>query len=104
VTDGDAHVARPAGRVIVDDGHIYRFAQSSVPYYGTDVRAFEITKLTPTEYAEQPVRPVPLLKGAGRDWNACGMHHVDAQLVEKGKWIASVDGWTSDTVLNQMQR
>jgi hypothetical protein len=101
---GDARIARPGGRVLVENNRIFRFTQASVPYYGTEVRAFEITILTATRYQERPVQPTPILKGAGSGWNACGMHHVDVHRLDESQYIACVDGWTSETILNQMHR
>ncbi len=105
LVDGDARMARPGGRVLCDGGRIYRFTQACLPYYGTEVRAFEIDQLTATSYHEQEVQPnVPILKGTGSGWNACGMHHMDVHRIGERRWIACVDGWTSETILNQMQR
>lgn len=48
----DKSLARPAGRVANEDGRPVRFAQVCVPSYGTAVRAFAVTELTTTSYAE----------------------------------------------------
>jgi hypothetical protein len=104
VIDGNAHIARPAGRVLVDDGRIFRFTQACLPHYGTQVRPFELTKLCSDAYEEREVQPAPILKGSGSGWNACGMHHIDLHRVGERQWLACVDGWTSDSVLNQMRR
>ena len=100
LVNGDACIARPAGRALVHDGVVVRFAQNSVPYYGTDVRAFEVTELTTTTYQERGLGQ-PILKPSGSGWNACGMHHIDAHLLNDGTWIASVDGWFSANILKQ---
>jgi hypothetical protein len=84
--------ARPAGRVILLDGAPIRFAQVGRPSYGSAVRAFRITELTPASYREEEVSPSPLFTASGSGWNANGMHHVDAQRLEDGSWIAAVDG------------
>ena len=84
--------ARPGGRPIVWQDHVIRFAQCDAPVYGTSVRAFEITQLSPTRYSEHPVGLDPLLAGRGGGWNAGGMHHVDP-LPEGGGLLAAVDGW-----------
>jgi len=89
---GHPYVARPAGRVIHINDNPVRFTQGCKPHYGTNVRAFEIVELTLTTYREQEARPTPILGPTGAGWNAHGMHHVDAHLVN-GSWIASVDGW-----------
>jgi len=57
------------------------------------VRASEITALTPTSYHERDVEENPILTGSGAGWNREGMHHIDPHLMEDGRWIACVDGW-----------
>ena len=91
----DAARARPAGRVTQFDGRIIRFAQNCGPAYGVQVRAFEVTDLTPRSYRERPVGPDPLLGASGSGWNASGMHHLDPHEIAPGRWIACVDGWRS---------
>jgi hypothetical protein len=85
------NIARPAGRVVEREGRLYRVAQDDYPLYGLNVLVFEITNLTPTEYAEKPVSDEPLLGPSGSGWNGVGMHHAD--IVRDGsRWIAAVDG------------
>jgi len=84
--------ARPAGRIILHNGAPIRFAQVGEPSYGSAVRAFRITELTPSSYREVEVSPSPPLGASGRGWNANGMHHVDAHQLDDGTWIAAVDG------------
>jgi hypothetical protein len=93
VVRGNPHAARPAGRVVTTESRIYRFAQNCHPHYGIDVRAFEITELTPTSYRETSIGTGPILGPSGSGWNAGGMHHVDACQLGDGTWIAYVDGW-----------
>jgi hypothetical protein len=92
IVNGNKHDARPAGRVLTFDGKLIRFSQDCVPAYGTQVRAFEIRKLTTTGYVEEELPSSPVLVASGAGWNAAGMHHVDAHLREDGSWIACVDG------------
>ena len=93
IIEGDAHIARPAGKVTIFGGRIIRFAQDGDPTYGNQVWAFEITKLTPEVYEEHIVDDKsPILKGAGSGWNADRMHHI-APCQVNNKWIASVDGY-----------
>lgn len=94
VIRGDAHIARPSGRVLVIDGKVYRLAQDCDPVYGKSVNAFEVTQLTEKDYQERKVQNEPILEPGGDGWNATGMHHIDAQLMDDGKWLACVDGWT----------
>lgn len=87
----DPHTARPAGRVVMVDGKLIRFAQDDEPSYGIQVYAFEIVTLTEFEYREQPVIDGPVAGPSGRGWNAAGMHHMDLHQVA-GRWVAAVDG------------
>jgi hypothetical protein len=87
------HISRPAGRLVVLDGKVYRFAQDDAPSYGTQVFAFEITKLTAADYEERPAREEPILKPGDDGWNRNGMHQVDPHQVDANTWIACVDGW-----------
>lgn len=91
---GNARIARPAGRPLVIGDRVYRFAQECDKLYGYQVRAFEIEKMTTTEYKEREVQPNPILKPTGRVWNWNGerMHHIDAHQLGPERWIASVDG------------
>ena len=84
--------ARPAGRVLIRNDKLIRFAQDCVPLYGSRVRAFDIVELTPSTYSEVENAASPILQPSGGGWNARGMHHVDAQQQPDGKWIACVDG------------
>ena len=93
VVKGDPHITRPGGRVIVDDGRLYRFAQDSYPIYGSKVHLLEITRLTTSEYAEARVLDEPYLEAGEFFWNNNGMHHVDARRLDDGTWLACVDGF-----------
>jgi hypothetical protein len=85
------HIARPGGRVVLHRGRLYRFAQDCEPRYGIQLFAFEIAELSRTAYRETIVSNKPLLTMTGEGWNARGMHHVDAHLLD-GTWMAAVDG------------
>jgi hypothetical protein len=93
IVSGDRHASRPAGPVVADGDRLLRFAQDCVPLYGTGVRAFEITKLTPDAYEERPAAAGPVLGPGARRWNSRGMHQLDAHRLDDGRWIACVDGW-----------
>lgn len=84
--------ARPAGRVVIRNDKLIRFAQDCVPLYGSRVRAFDILELTPSTYAEVENKASPILQPGGAGWNALGMHHLDAHQQADGNWIACVDG------------
>ncbi len=90
---GNKHIARPAGRVLIFPDKLVRYAQDCLPYYGTQVRELEITKLTTTDYCEREVDASPVLIPRGRGWNGSGMHHIDAHLLQNNCWLACVDGW-----------
>jgi hypothetical protein len=93
VIDGNPHITRPAGRVIVWNDRVIRFAQDCSPVYGAQVRAFELTELTTTNFHEQQLGTSSVLQGSGMGWNESGMHHIDPHLAGDGRWIACVDGW-----------
>ncbi|HYU34390.1 MAG TPA: hypothetical protein VEW48_19730 [Thermoanaerobaculia bacterium] len=88
---GDARSARPAGRLCRWQDRLFRFAQDCRPYYGRQVRAFEILELTPDRYREREAPESPVLT-PGEGWNAAGMHHLDPQPDGVRGWLAAVDG------------
>lgn len=92
IVDGDVCAARPAGPIVAWGGGLVRFAQVCTPRYGSGVRAFEITRLTPEEYAERAVAAPPVRPADPGDWNGAAMHHVSAWPLADGSWIAAVDG------------
>jgi hypothetical protein len=93
IINGDPHIARPAGRVLVVDGKVLRFAQDDYPKYGLKVHAFEVTELS-TEVYQEKMMVDSLLGPSGIGWNARGMHHICPQQVIEGRWLACVDGWS----------
>lgn len=86
------HIARGGGRVIVLDDKPIRFAQDCDPFYGTAVRAFEISVLTTSSYVERELEFSPILSAGNELWRQRGMHHIDPHFVD-GRWLACVDGW-----------
>lgn len=92
IVENNMKTSRPAGRMIQENGKLYRLAQDGVPLYGNKVRMFEITNLSRTNYAERELEESPILKGARKGWNSIAMHHVDAHQLEDKSWIACVDG------------
>ncbi len=103
IVSGNPHTARPGGRVLVDGGRIYRFAQDDYPLYGNQVHAFEITTLTTTAYAETPRPEDPIVGASHSGWNSDGMHTVDPHRLGDGTWIATVDGYGDPTVIVKTQ-
>ncbi len=95
----EAGFPRPAGRVVVSDGSLVRFAQSGYPHYGTEVHAMRIVELSTERYLEEPLQTEAVL-GPGDGWTSGGMHHIDAQLAANGSWIACVDGWRMTSLTN----
>ena len=93
IVKGNRNIARPGGRVLILNGHVFRFAQDDAPVYGNQVRAFEITRLTAADYEEEETKGSPALKASKTGWNADGMHHIDAHPTGEGRWIACVDGY-----------
>ncbi len=92
IVTNNPHSSRPAGRVLASNGRLFRYAQDASPNYGTQVFAFEITKLTTATYEERPVSVLPILGPGEEGWNAKGMHQVDAHQLGDNDWIACVDG------------
>jgi hypothetical protein len=86
--------SRPGGRIITSHGKIIRYAQDNYPYYGRQLRAFHISKLTTEDYEENEISMVPVLKESGRGWNSIGMHNIDPHQLAEDRWIACVDGLT----------
>ena len=81
----DARSARPAGRLFVRDGRLFRPSQDCSGHYGRAFNICEVTQLTPLEYRERVVQRV------AADWDqnivsthtfnhAGGLTVVDAQL------------------------
>lgn len=93
IITGNAHIARPAGRVVVTGDRVIRYAQDCSPIYGLQVQAFAITTLTTTCYQECVYADRPVLTGQGTGWNVVGMHHIDPHALADGTWLACVDGF-----------
>ena len=94
VVEGNNHVSRPSGRVLVYDDRLFRYTMDVNPPFGThQIWAFEITELSPTTYAEKLVSEEPILKATGSGWNAQAMHQIDPHQVGPNLWLSSVDGF-----------
>jgi hypothetical protein len=85
-------ISRPAGRVIVDNDRIYRFAQQDKPYYGKKISGFEIYNLNEDQYEEKKINCTFEGSNNKEDWNADGMHHIDVFCMDKNNIMACVDG------------
>jgi len=88
------HYARPGGKVINNNGELYRYSQDETPNYGTKVWAIRITELTEKTYIEDLPEKEPVIQPGNECWNKDGMHTVDAHSTISGDWIALVDGFT----------
>lgn len=94
IVEGNTHMARPSGRVLVYEGRLYRYTMDVNPAVGThQVMALEITDITPTTYAERFVSEEPIISGSGKGWNMHGMHQLDPHQIGPNKWLAAVDGY-----------
>jgi hypothetical protein len=91
LVENNPHIARPAGRVIPWLSGLIRFAQDCSPTYGNRVRAFVTEDFSQSAFREQE-QPQPVLFPDAGEWADSGMHHVDAQLMSPGTWLACVDG------------
>lgn len=89
---GNNRVARGGGRVIFMNNRPVRFTQDCFPYYGTGVRAFEVSLLTTSGYEERELAFSPILSTGEELWRRDGMHHIDAHLIND-RWLACVDGY-----------
>jgi hypothetical protein len=94
IVEGNNHIARPSGRVLVYKDRLYRYTMDVDPPFGThQILAFEITNITPTSYSEKLAREDPILMASGSGWNGQAMHQIDPVQVRPDSWIASVDGF-----------
>jgi hypothetical protein len=91
VVSNRIQAGRPAGRPLVQD-KITLFLQDSKEEYGSGVRAYEVTELTPAAYSDSPLFTEPILEGTeGIGWNSGRMHHIDIQESDDEIYCA-VDG------------
>lgn len=88
--------SRPGGRVFNYNNKLYRLGQDCDPYYGIQLFAMEITRLTEDEYAEVQINKPPVLSKGNAAWNKAGMHHADLHQINN-KWISFVDGLNKRT-------
>ena len=85
---GDWSKIRNGGRIFIDNGKIYRFAQNCKRYYGEKLDMYEITKLNENEFEEKFIKTI--LSPSGKDWNSDQMHTID--IIKEDKYYAIVDG------------
>ena len=99
VVQSSPQFARPAGKVIITNGILYRYAQDETPNYGTRVWAFRITELTPQTYLEEPASTDPVIQPGTAWWNKDGMHTIDLHQTNTDEYYAFVDGFTINAQL-----
>lgn len=83
---------RPGGRVVSHGNDIYRICQDGDQIYGHRVFAYQIKKLSLSEYEEHKLIENEILGPGNDSWNRLAMHHVDAKRMKNGTWVACVDG------------
>ena len=88
----DAVRCRPGGRIIKDNGKLYRYSQDCSIHYGKSTIAFEIETMNTKEYKEKELGVI--IKGCdiNKTWNKDGMHTVDIHNVND-RYLAAVDGF-----------
>jgi hypothetical protein len=92
IIEGDASIARPAGRIYQNGKELFRYSQDCSDIYGKSVSGFQIVELTENNYLEQEYSFNPILYPGISDWNQKGMHHIDSVKISKDQWIHAVDG------------
>lgn len=92
IVSNNYKVSRPAGRVVENEGEIYRFTQDCFTSYGKLVRSFKIKKISETEYDEEEVKIILSSSNKEFDWRKDGMHHIDQLKINKNQWLIAVDG------------
>ena len=88
----DLENSRPAGRILIEDDKIIRFAQNDKDRYGRAVRAFEITELSESSYSEKYIGEILTGSGIDGQWNEGGMHQIDINKEKDNNYMAIVDG------------
>lgn len=92
IVEGSKRFARQGGRVISENGRLFRIAQDHKLHYGHQVWSMEINQLTPDDYEETLTNRLPILTADGKGWNEIGMHHLDMHVLPSNKRIMCVDG------------
>ena len=85
--------ARNGGRPFSHSGYLYRPGQNCGSTYGADLVLYKIKTLTKDDYEEHPVNlSLERLTKGRNSWNGIRRHHLDAQQLPSGDWIAVADG------------
>ncbi|MFC6835893.1 glucosamine inositolphosphorylceramide transferase family protein [Halomarina ordinaria] len=93
VVEGRPRGARPGGRPLVFEDGVTLVVQDCRARYGHAVRAYDIERLSPAEYADRQRPDSPLVRPTddALGWNSGAMHHLDAWPVGD-RWLCAVDG------------
>ncbi|MQL74797.1 hypothetical protein Taro_007169 [Colocasia esculenta] len=85
--------ARNGGRPFIYEGYLYRLGQDCSGTYGRSLRLYKVEKLSTDDYREVSVPLQIEMADKGRyAWNGIRHHHLDAQKLPSGGWIAVMDG------------
>ncbi|KAH7428867.1 hypothetical protein KP509_09G020700 [Ceratopteris richardii] len=85
--------ARNGGRPFIYDGQLYRVGQDCGETYGRRLHLFRVEILTKHKFHEVEVPLGVAESRKGRNaWNGLRYHHLDAQRLPSGGWIAVMDG------------
>lgn len=85
--------ARNGGRPFLHDGKLYRVGQACRETYGEKIRIFHVEVLTTERFQEVEVPfYIEEWKRGPNSWNGVRYHHLDAQKLPSGEWIALMDG------------
>ncbi|KAL4442485.1 hypothetical protein ABPG77_005069 [Micractinium sp. CCAP 211/92] len=94
---GRATGARMAGRLALHGGQLLRFGQDCGKTYGHRLVAYRIDELSPAAFRQTRVP----LRFDRQPWSAARHHHLDAQQLPDGSWLAVADGdWQSSAPIS----
>jgi hypothetical protein len=83
----------PGGRPVVTEDRLLMYFQDGPSFYGEAVYPYEITALSPSEYADRPLGSDPVVAGTDTllGWNSGRMHTFDPWFTGD-RWVCAVDG------------
>lgn len=87
-----SRILRPAGRLVQTADQMVLFTQDGTRTYGESVYSADVGPIILSRATELNISESSVIGATGSGWNADGMHHVDAQPLTDGQWIAAVDG------------
>ncbi len=108
IIDGDANIARPAGKVLFYQNKLFRITQDDWPTYANRVRVFQIDELTTTDYAEHELCGYPEIETDTLRanlktpvWRYDGFHQLDLHQIGENHWLACIDGLARTSISRQ---